>query len=98
MSGKVHDSTVNLLHWRQEQLLPTKLTNLPVSRWSRYVVIFQMNVFNIQAVTKKGKEKQKQQQHERLSSPAQNYLKNCHFGESSPNDPDLKCGLAIKLW
>ncbi len=61
------------------------------------MVIFHMNMFNIQAITKKGNENQKEQQHERLSSPAQNYLKNCHFGavKSSPNDRRLTCGSLI---
>lgn len=55
---------------------------LPVSWWSRYVVIFHVHVFNIQAVTEKRYEKKNKQKWKRFHSKTPKYLKNCHFSKS----------------
>lgn len=61
---------------------------LPVSGRSGYVVVFQVRVFNIEAVSEKGDEKQNEQKKQRLGGPVQKHLKNRHFARCKFPPPD----------
>lgn len=52
---------------------------LPVSRWSRYMIILHVSVFNVQAITKKSDEKEQKQKDRNLPNPAKTQVADSHF-------------------
>lgn len=56
---------------------------LPVSRWSRYVIILHVSVFNVHAITEESNEKQQEKKERYLRNPAKNKAEDSHFSTKS---------------
>lgn len=63
----------------REQFKVKQSLVLPVSRWSRYVIILHVSVFNVDAITEKSNEKQQEKKHRYLRNPAKNQVEDSHF-------------------